>query len=268
MARLHSVSIYPVKACRREHRGAVHLSARGLAGDREWMVTRPDGTFLSQRTHPDLARIVPRRIDDGIVLAFEGLPSLLVAAFEGGGRRDLAVWDDRMQGWDAGEEAADWLSRALGNPARLARVAPDTQRMAARAYVGARDVPIAFADGYPILVCMLGSLAELNRRLETPVPMDRFRPNLVIDGLEAFAEDRIRSLRIGEVVLHLVKPCTRCSVPTIDQDTGRPSTNPIPALKAFRYDKTLGGVTFGVNAYADGPPGAALTVGAPVEILD
>ena len=267
MARLQSISIYPVKAARGEDLSFAHLSDRGLVGDREWMLTRPDGTFLSQRTHPQLARLVATRREGGLSLAYGVQAPLTVNAFEGGSLRDLRVWDDRMQGWDAGDAAADWLATALGVPARLARVTPATRRMADRHYVGEQDVPVAFSDGYPILVCTMASLAELNRRLPAPVPMDRFRPNLVLDGLDAFEEDRIRAVRIGSVVLHLVKPCTRCSVPTIDQLTGTPSTDPIPALKAFRFDRELGGVTFGVNAYADAPPGAELSVGEAVEIL-
>lgn len=268
MARLQSISIYPVKAARREDLRVARVSDRGLAGDREWMVTRPDGTFLSQRTHPALARLAATRSETGISLAFEGHAPITVRAFEGGCARELRVWDDRMQGWDAGDRVADWLAAAIGVPARLARVMPTTGRMADRQYVGERDVPVAFSDGYPILVCTTASLAELNRRLPVPVPMNRFRPNLVVDGLDAFAEDRIRRVRIGEVVLHFVKPCTRCSVPTIDQDTGSLSTDPIPALKEFRFDRALRGVTFGMNAWAEAAPGAEFCVGAEVELLD
>ena len=267
MARLQAISIYPVKAARREDLSAARLSDRGLVGDREWMVTRPDGTFLSQRTHPQLARLLARRLETGLTLAFDGHEPFTVHAFEGGSTRDLRVWDDRMQGWDAGDRVADWLAAVLGVPARLARVTPATSRMADRHYVGERDVPVSFSDGYPILVCTTASLAELNRRLDVPVPMGRFRPNLVIDGLDAFEEDRIRRARIGTAVLHFVKPCTRCSVPTIDQDTGALSTDPIPALKEFRFDRVLRGVTFGVNAFAEAAPGTELRAGAEVEVL-
>jgi len=128
-------------------------------------------------------------------------------------------------------------------------------------------VPVSFADGYPILVCTRASLAALNARLPTPVPMERFRPNLVLDGLAPFAEDGIRAVRIGAVVLRLVKPCTRCTVPAVDQESGERSTDPAPALKEFRWDPALRGVTFGVNAFAEGPVGATLAVGAPVEVV-
>ena len=264
---LGGISIYPVKACRQNALLAAVLGPRGLVGDREWMVCRPDGTFLSQRTHPTLARLVPQRTVAGLTLAFPGLEPLAVAA-TAGPLREVAVWRDRMLAADAGEPAAAWLERALGTPTRLVRVVPDTQRFADRSYAGSRDVPVSFADGYPILVCSSGALAELNRRLERPVPMDRFRPNLVLEGLAPFAEDGLRALQIGDVVLRLVKPCTRCSVPAVDQLSGARSTDPFPALKAFRYDAVLRGVTFGINAIAEGPAGALLEVGAAVELLE
>jgi uncharacterized protein YcbX len=266
-ARLVAIRIYPVKACRRVELDAARLGATGLADDRDWMVTRPDGRFLSQRSHPALARLVPRLTDAGLELGCAGLAPLAVRSDAAGEVREVAVWDDRMLAVDAGGIAAAWLTRALGEPARLVRVSRETRRFANRAYVGARDVPVSFADAYPILVCSTASLAVLNARLPAPVPMERFRPNLVLDGLEPFAEDSIGAVRIGAVVLRFVKPCTRCTVPSIDQDSGERSTDPGPALKAFRYDPVLRGVLFGVNAVAEGPPGAALVVGAPVEVV-
>jgi uncharacterized protein YcbX len=115
-----------------------------------------------------------------------------------------------------------------------------------------------------VLVCSSTSLAELNRRLPAAVPMDRFRPNLVVDGLEPFAEDGIRRMTVGAVTLELVKPCTRCSVPGIDQCTGLAATDPFPALRSFRWNASLRGATFGMNAVATGPPGARLALGMPV----
>ena len=266
-ATLAALSIYPVKGCRRTELVTARLAATGLAGDRQWMVTRPDGRFLSQRTHPALARLVPRLVAGGLEISCPGLPPLSIGAVAGGERREVEVWNDRMTAIDAGGIAAAWLTRALDAPARLVCTAPETRRFASRDWVGERDVPVSFSDGYPILVCSSASLAVLNARLPAPVPMTRFRPNLVLDGLAPFAEDGIRALRIGAVVLRFVKPCTRCTVPAVDQETGERSTDPAPALKAFRYDPALRGVTFGVNAVADAPPGATLEVGAPLELI-
>jgi len=265
--RLSAIRIYPIKACRRVELQGTALGALGLAGDREWMVARPDGRFLTQRTHPALARIVPRLADSGLELAAPGMPTLAVAKPTAPGSVEVVVWDDRMLALDAGETAAAWLSRVIGEPVRLIARAPDTRRFANRKFVGERDVPVSFADAYPVLVCTTASLADLNARLPEPVPMERFRPNLVIDGWEAFAEDRIQAIRIGGVVLKFVKPCTRCTVPSIDQDSGEPSTDPAPALKTYRFDKVLRGVTFGVNATVEAAPDARLAVGDVVEIV-
>jgi len=267
-ARLASIAVYPVKACRATPLAEVGLGAHGLAGDREWMVVRPDGRFLSQRTHPALARIQATGTAAGLRLACGDADPLEVdaSAAQGGAPCEVAVWDDRLAATDAGEAAAAWLARAIDAPARLVRVAAVHARRASRDWVGERDVPVAFADGFPVLVCSSTSLAELNRRLPAAVPMDRFRPNLVIDGLAPFAEDGIRRMTIGAVTLDLVKPCTRCSVPGIDQLTGVASTDPFPALRAFRWDAALRGATFGVNAVATGPAGARLGVGMPVDV--
>jgi uncharacterized protein YcbX len=266
-ARIAALAIYPVKAGRRVELPASALGPTGLDGDREWMVTRPDGKFLSQRSHPALARLAPERLSSGLVLRFPGLEPLRVDGTASGATREVTVWDDHMAAVDAGETAAAWLARALGEPVRLVRVGAATRRHAERAWVGERDVPVSFSDGFPILVCSTSSLAALNARLPEPVPMNRFRPNVVIEGLEPFAEDQIRRLRCGEVELALVKPCTRCTVPAVDQDRGERSTDPGPALKAFRFDKQLRGVLFGMNAVASGPSGARLEVGAPLEVL-
>jgi uncharacterized protein YcbX len=258
---LSEINVYPVKGCRRTALREAVIGRRGLAGDREWMVVRPDGTFLTQRTHPALARIVPTLDSGRLTLRCEGCADLVVDAVGARPAVTVSVWRQPCEAFDAGEAAAEWLSRALGDPVRLVQIAPDSTRMANREFVGERDVPVAFADGYPLLVCSVASLAELNRRLETPVPMERFRPNLVLTGLTPFAEDQIGSLRVGAVRLSLVKPCTRCTVPSIDQITGQPSTDPVPALKSFRFDRTLRGVTFGMNAVAEDGVGKTLATG-------
>lgn len=267
-ARLTAITSYPVKACQGTSLAESSLGVHGLAGDREWMVVRGDGRFLSQRTHPLLARVRPAWTSTGLHLECEGLAPLLIetAAMAAAEPCEVSVWGDVLAALDAGPAAALWLEQALGTAARLVRVAAGNRRCADRNYVGERDVPVAFADGYPLLVCSSGSLQELNRRLEMPVPMDRFRPNLVLEGFEPFAEDRLRRLRIGAIELELVKPCTRCSVPGIDQHSGQPSNDPFPALKAFRYDPVLRGATFGVNAIARGLLGASLRVGMAVEV--
>jgi uncharacterized protein YcbX len=267
-ASLAALAVYPVKACRASALANVGVGPHGLAGDREWMVVRPDGRFLTQRSHPQLARVAPSFTANGLELQAAGQPALRVTRPTRGAAPgvDVEVWGDRLAADDAGEEAAAWLTRIVGTPARLVRVRDDHGRRAAREWVGERDVPVAFADGFPVLVCFSASLEALNARLAEPVPMDRFRPNVVIAGLAPFAEDALRVVQVGAVELELVKPCTRCSVPGIDQRSGEAANDPFPALRAFRWDAALRGVTFGVNALIRAPSGARLAVGADVSV--
>lgn len=165
-------------------------------------------------------------------------------------------------GLDEGAEAAGWVSRAIGEELRLVRAPPGMRRNADPGFAGPTPAPIGFPDGYPLLVCNEASLEDLNSRLPQPIPMDRFRPNLVLQGLPAWAEDRIDTLTIGPVTLKLVKPCTRCTIPSVDQETGASSTDPSPALKQFRFSRELRGVMFGENAVIVSGVGTSLETGA------
>jgi uncharacterized protein YcbX len=127
-------------------------------------------------------------------------------------------------------------------------------------------MPVAFSDGFPILVCNGASLDYLNTRMPQSIPMERFRPNIVLDGLPPFAEDRIATLQIGPVTLSLVKPCTRCVITSTDQRTGERSTNPLPFLREFRFDRALLGVTFGENAILTAGVGNTIERGAKCDV--
>jgi uncharacterized protein len=256
--------VYPVKSARGIARVRVPLTSTGLEWDRQWMIVNTSGMFLSQRSHPQLARIVPQVTPDALVLNAPGLPALAVRLDAGGTRTAVKVWDDACRGIDQGSEAHEWLSRAIGEAVRLVRVAPDMGRVANPKFAGARPAPIGFPDGYPVLVCNEASLAALNERLPERIPMERFRPNIVLSGLPAWAEDSIETLTIGPVTLRLVKPCTRCTIPSIDQQTGEPSTDPAPALKQFRFSKALRGVMFGENAVIVEGRGEPIERGAAV----
>jgi hypothetical protein len=174
----------------------------------------------------------------------------------------VKVWNDRCAGLDQGDEAAQWISRAVGDVLRFVRQAPLLDRLADSKYVGPQPMPVSFADGYPFLVCNQASLADLNARMPEPIPMERFRPNIVLTGLAAFEEDRIDTISIGAVTLHLVKPCTRCIITSTDQRSGARTTNPLPVLRTFRFDRTLLGVAFGENAVARAGVGLNMERGA------
>lgn len=247
-ATVTNLCIYPVKSARGLTLDTARIVSTGFEWDRQWMIINEKGAFLSQRTHPQLTQIAPELGPEALTLRAPGLPALTVPYSREGERLAVRVHRDGCVGVDQGAEAAEWVTRALRESVRLVRVPEYTERRANPKFAGAEPAPMGFADGYPILVCNQSSLDQLNDRMPKPIPMDRFRPNIVLDGLPAWCEDHIDTLVIGRVTLRLVKPCTRCSIPSIDQRTGQPSTDPLPVLRPFRFDKELLGITFGENA--------------------
>jgi uncharacterized protein YcbX len=262
MVSVDELHIYPLKSARGIAKSTVFLAATGLEWDRNWMITDAAGGFLSQRTHPTLARIETALSATSLTLLAPRFPPLqLPFAFEGE-PISVQVWKDPCEGLDQGRAASEWASAVLGKPVRLVRVPGIPKRAANPEYAGPQLAPVAFPDGFPILVCNRASLDDLNARMPEAIPMERFRPNIVLNGLAPFAEDRIASVQIGAVTLKLVKPCTRCVITSTDQSTGERSTNPLPYLREFRFDRNLLGVTFGENAVVAAGVGAGIERGA------
>jgi uncharacterized protein YcbX len=259
--------VYPVKSTRAIPRSGARLSATGFEWDRHWMAASPDGVFMSQRTQPRLARVETEIGNDVLTLRAPDQQPLTVPLQPTGATKAAEVWKNPISALDQGDEAADWLTRAIGAEARLLRISPVLDRQANREYAGNTPAPVSFADGFPILVVNLASLAELNSRMPEPVPLERFRPNVVLEGLEPFAEDRIASLEFESVSLRLVKPCTRCVITSTDQRTGELSTNPLPVLRRFRFDRALMGVTFGENAVIAAGIGQSLALGDTCKVI-
>jgi uncharacterized protein YcbX len=247
-ATIAGLFVYPLKSGRAVPCARARLSSTGFEWDRQWMLVNAQGVFLSQRTHPQLARIVPQLEAGELLLSAPGLPPLRLPRICTGERVSVRVHQDRCVGLDEGAAPAEWVSLVAGETARLVRVPTHTERIANPAFAGNTPAPMGFADGFPVLVCNEASLQDLNSRLPESIPMERFRPNVVLEGLPPWAEDRIEELAVGEVTLRLVKPCTRCTIPSVDQRTGERSTDPVPVLRQFRFDKALRGVTFGENA--------------------
>jgi len=248
IATITGLFVYPLKSARAVSCPRVRLTATGFEWDRQWMLINAHGVFLSQRTHPQLACVVPELGPDELWLHAPRLASLRLPLISSGAHRSVRVHRDACVGVDEGDVAAEWASRVAGEPARVVRVPVNTERLANPAFAGSVPAPMGFADGFPVLVCNQASLDELNTHLPERIPMERFRPNLVLEGLPAWAEDRIDALTVDGVTLRLVKPCTRCTIPSVDQQTGEPSTDPAPVLRRLRFDKVLHGVTFGENA--------------------
>ncbi|HEY4210652.1 MAG TPA: MOSC N-terminal beta barrel domain-containing protein [Steroidobacteraceae bacterium] len=269
---IEDLFVYPVKSARGIRKPTVLLGPTGFEWDRNWMIVDDTGKFISQRTHPKLAQVVPQLGEDRLILEAPGMKALHVVRKAGQrfGTAPLVtvrVWNDACQGVDQGDAAARWVSQFLGEELRLVQVVESPQRRANPKYAGEDFNPVTFPDGFPILVCNRASLEELNTRMPEPVPMNRFRPNIVLGGLPAFAEDRIASLRWGEIELRLVKPCTRCIITSTDQQTGERTTNPLPVLREFRFDRDLLGVTFGENAVVSRGVGSALELGLSAEVI-
>jgi uncharacterized protein YcbX len=243
-----SLHVYPVKSCRGVERTEARLNDAGLEHDREWMVVTPQGRFVTQREQPRLALISTSLDDQGLHLAAPGAPGVTVPFDFKGEPVQVTVWRDRCHAHDQGDVAARWLSDFLGRPLRLVRFDPVHRRLSDAAWTGGVDAVSRFSDGFALLAISLASLADLNARLEAPMPMNRFRPNLVLDGLPPYGEDALGDLTAGGVRLRRVKPCTRCSITTTNQATGIvEGDEPLRTLKTYRWDASLRGVIFGQN---------------------
>lgn len=275
MPTLSDIIFYPVKSCAGISVPEALLTAAGLVvdgvGDREWMVIDQDGQFLTQREHPRMALVTPAIKGGMLTLAAPGMAPHQVGLSRATVARPVRIWDDTMLAEDCGAASAAWISQAIGAPCRLVRFPGNARRLTSTRWTGGVAAPTRFADGYPVLVIGAASLADLNARLAAAgrpaLPMNRFRPNLVIDGLDAFEEDYVEQFKLGDAVLKPVKPCPRCPIPSVDQATGVPGPDPLDILQAYRRKPQLDdAVCFGMNCIVTGGAGMRLTVGLDVEV--
>jgi MOSC domain-containing protein len=261
-AAITGIFTYPVKSCRGLAHERAQLAATGFDGDRHWMLVRPNGRFVTQRELPRLALVGTQLTPTSLALTAPGMPPLEVSRDAFGVSREVTVWKFDGRGIDCGEDAAAWATQYLETPLRLVRFDADAPRVCSPEWTPGTRAVTEFADGFPILVISRASLADLNARLPQALPMERFRPNVVIDGVAAYDEDRIHELRAGAVTLRIVKPCTRCSITTTDQQRGAvDGVEPLRTLKEYRYDPQLRGVLFGQNAIVVAGVGEYLQVG-------
>ncbi|MGH7293974.1 MAG: MOSC domain-containing protein, partial [Polyangiaceae bacterium] len=252
-ARVAGLFVYPVKSCRAVALDRAVVEARGLRYDRRWMVVDPDGSFVTQRARPDLARVeVAVDPSSGILnLSTREHPTLqLPLVPDDGAARTVRIWDDEVEAIDGGADAARWISLVLGGAASLVFMPERTSRAVSPRYARGADV-VSFADAFPILFTATASLADLNARLERGLPMDRFRPNVVVDGGTPWQEDGWRRVRVGRIGVRVVKGCDRCVVTTVDQRTGERGVEPLRTLATFRQREHK--VYFGVNGIPEAP---------------
>jgi MOSC domain-containing protein len=260
-ARIAALYVYPVKSCRGIQVAAAAMTERGFAHDREWMIVDESGRFLSQREVPALALIRTALSVDALELSGLNGSTLSVPFDRPGASREVAVWRDTVQAIDQGAEAASCLSARLGREVRLVRFDSAVRRACNRAYVGESGAHTGFADAYPLLVISEASLVDLNGRLVSTLPMNRFRPNVVLADCEAYDEDHIDEIAAATIWMKLVKPCTRCQITTTDQETGERGSEPLATLASYRMNTALEGVAFGVNAIPTAGFGATLSAG-------
>lgn len=255
--RIASLHVHPVKSLGGVSVPETLLIETGLEFDRAWMVVDEHGEMVTQREMPRMALVRPQFRADDLVLRAPGMLALHLRLDAVEAPTRARVWDDEVRAYDMGALAAQWISDFLGAKLRLVRFDPEHKRLADRRWTGEVEAETAFSDAYPLLVASLASLADLNERLAargaSAVGIDRFRPNLVLDGLAAFEEDHIDELTIdtgaGAVRLRLVKPCVRCTIPDVDPATGESGTTVGDTLATFRADARMkGAVTFGMNA--------------------
>ncbi len=264
--RVSALHVFPVKAMAGSSPDLAEVESWGLAGDRRWMVVDPSGRFLSQRALPAMATMRAVATASGLTLEMAGRPALQVGLpGPDAPRVQVVVWRSALTAALAPSSASDWLSDALGQDLRLVHMHDPQARPINPAYALLGETT-SFADGYPVLLTSEGSLAELNARLVHPVPITRFRGNIVVEGAPAWAEDTWRRIRIGTAAFRVVKPCDRCIVTTIDQTTGtRPDRmEPLRTLGKFRHDEN--GIMFGQNLVPTTL--GRISVGDAVEVLE
>jgi uncharacterized protein YcbX len=249
---------------------AAGLSALGVH-DREWMLVTEDGQFLTQREHPRMALIVPLVLEGRLVVnAPAAGPLSLDLSAADGQPRSVRIWDDVVLAADCGDAAARWFSLVLGSACRLVRFRRDVVRPTSTKWTGGVAAQARFADGYPLLLIGEASLADLNRRLagagRAPLPMNRFRPNLVVDGIAPYEEDYLDSLHAGALQIKPVKPCARCPIPSIDQATGSAGPDPLDIMLSYRTNPRVeGAVCLGMNCILVGAAAGELRVGQLLE---
>ena len=265
---LSSIHIYPLKSCAPLALEHAQVEARGLARDRRWMAIDADGNFMTGRDHPRLTLI--RALPDGDALQLDapGMPTLHLLPPAHAARIETAVWGARVTPQLASAQAQAWISAFLGAPCRLVHMDAACTRAVKAKYEGRYGEDgdeVSLADGFPLLLISQAALDQLNGKLARPVPMLRFRPNLVVAGTQAHAEDGWKRIRVGAVEFDVVKPCSRCVFTTVDFERGErdPSGEPLRTLIGYR--RSDDGVTFGQNLIPRGT--GILRVGDVVQVL-
>lgn len=261
------INIYPVKSFAGITLEASDMDALGFRNDRRWLLVDEDWSFLTQREIKEMALIHPSLDPRCLRLSAPKTSDFDLALDQDGKRVEVTIWKDSGVGAiDQGNEVAGWLSDFLKHKVRLVRFASDYVRQVDQKYATRESDQVGFADGYPFLFISEGSLEDLNTRLDDPLPMNRFRPNIVVSDADVpYAEDRWRVVRVGDVTFDLVKSCARCAITTTDQVTAQRGKEPLRTLATYRQGPK-GSPLFGQNATHRSS--GTIRLGDPVEVIE
>lgn len=274
---ISEINIYPVKSLKGISVESAVVELRGLRLDRRWLIVDADGNFLTQRELPHMALVSISVKGDGVEVSAAGFPTLSIEPPAEGERVAAMVWDSESEAIVHDRRTNEWFSDVLGQDVKLLYMPDDAGRPISERFNKGGEI-VSFADGYPLLVIGEASLADLNSRLDGPLPMNRFRPNIVVSGSAAFAEDDWAEMRVGEAVFRSTKPCARCVITTVDQAKGEfDGKEPLRTLASYRMAKDVipdrfaafgmseTAVLFGQNLIGE-TVNVAIHVGDPVEV--
>ncbi len=266
MLTISELNIYPVKSLRGISLNSAKVTDRGFKHDRRWMLVDGNGMFMTQRDFPQMAFINVEIKDDGLIvynrnknsdkhfIPFEIVQSRVIT---------VPIWDDTCSAVMVGRDSDKWFSEALGVECKLVFQPEKTHRPVDEKYSKNNNELVSFADGYPFLIIGQSSLDDLNSKLEEPLPMNRFRPNIVFTGGKPFLEDEMKEFKINNITFYGVKPCARCVITTTDQETGERLHEPLKTLATYRkFDNK---VMFGINLLNEGE--GLIRVGDQIELL-
>lgn len=279
---ISEINIYPIKSLAGISVEAAMVEERGLRFDRRWMLTTPDGMFFTQREFPRMATLSVWIEEDGggLGVAADRFGDVFVPMDADTDKRQMVtIWGSVCEAEVYGAALNEWFSDVLGTNCQLVKMPDDSRRSVNPRFDRGGNI-VSFADGYPFMVLSEASLADLNSRLETPLPMNRFRPNLVVAGADAFAEDDWKSVRIGDADFRSTKLCERCVITTVDQTRGEfEGKDPLKTLATYRIGKNVipdryeslgvgaNAVLFGQNLICEST-GSSISVGDEIEILE
>lgn len=275
---ISEINIYPIKSLKGISVTSAVVENRGLRLDRRWLLVDADGNFMTQRESPHMATVSVCFKGDGVEVSAAGFPPLSIVPPAEGERVTATVWDSDSEAIAHDQRSNEWFSDVLGQDVKLLYMPDDAGRPISERFNKGGEI-VSFADGYPLLVIGEASLADLNERLDAPLPMNRFRPSIVVSGAAAFAEDDWAEMRVGEAVFRSTKPCARCVMTTVDQAKGEfDGTEPLRTLASYRMAKDVipdrylafgmneTAVLFGQNLVPESV-GAEIRVGDPVEVI-